>query len=110
MIGMVRYCASELCAARVYRQPHEVRQGEDDYNAQKLFVDRLCAAAKDLDAHIHLVHHLKKPSKEGDRLDKHDAKGSGSITDQSGQRVHGLAQQAYKEEDMRVNGDRSGAN
>ena len=31
---------------------------------------------------IHIVHHLKKPAKEADMPDKHDSKGSGSITDQ----------------------------
>jgi twinkle protein len=57
-------------------------KGEDDFNGQKNFVDDLCAIAKDCDVHIHLVHHLRKPSKESEMPDKHDTKGSGSITDQ----------------------------
>ncbi len=57
-------------------------KAEDDYNGQKDFIDQLCAMAKDCDIHVHLVHHLKKPSKESDMPDKHDTKGSGSITDQ----------------------------
>lgn len=107
VIGMVRYCASELGVQHVFIDSlMKCVKAEDDYNAQKLFVDRLCAAAKDLDAHIHLVHHLKKPSKEGDRPDKHDAKGSGSITDQV-DNVFMVWRNKPKEEDMRVNGDRS---
>lgn len=83
IIGMVRYCATELGITHIFIDSlMKCVKAEDDYNAQKLFVDRLCAAAKDFDIHIHLVHHLKKPAKEGDKPDKHDSKGSGSITDQ----------------------------
>ena len=56
--------------------------GEDDYNAQKNFVDALCSVARDLNIHIHLVHHIRKLSSEAQLPDKTDVKGSGSITDQ----------------------------
>lgn len=81
--GMVKYCANELGITHVFIDSlMKCVKAEDDYNGQKEFVDELCAIAKDCDIHIHLVHHLKKPAKEGDRPDKHDTKGSGSITDQ----------------------------
>lgn len=55
---------------------------EDDYNGQKRFIDRLCAAAKDTECHIHLVAHSRKGQDEFNQPSKMDVKGSGSITDQ----------------------------
>ena len=83
VLGMVKYCAKELGITHIFIDSlMKCVKAEDDYNGQKDFVDQLCAIAKDLDVHIHLVHHLKKPSKESDMPDKHDTKGSGAITDQ----------------------------
>lgn len=83
VLGMVKYCAQELGITHVFIDSlMKCVRDEDDYNGQKDFIDRLCALAKDNDIHIHVVHHLKKPGKEGDLPDKHDTKGSGSITDQ----------------------------
>lgn len=83
VLGMVKYCAQELGITHIFIDSlMKCVKDEDDYNGQKAFVDQLCALAKDCDIHVHLVHHLKKPSKEGDMPDKHDTKGSGSITDQ----------------------------
>ena len=61
----------------------KVVSAEDDYNAQKSFVDEMTAIARDHQIHIHIVHHLKKPSKETDLPDKNDLKGSGAIADQA---------------------------
>jgi len=55
---------------------------DDDYTGQKRFVDRLCAAAKDTECHIHLVAHSRKGQDELTPPGKMDVKGSGSITDQ----------------------------
>ena len=83
VLGMVKYCAKELGITHIFIDSlMKCVKAEDDFNGQKSFVDELCAIAKDLDIHIHLVHHLRKPSKEADMPDKHDTKGSGSITDQ----------------------------
>jgi twinkle protein len=83
VLGMVKYCAKELGITHIFIDSlMKCVKAEDDYNGQKDFVDQLCAIAKDVDVHIHLVHHLKKPAKEGEMPDKHDTKGSGSITDQ----------------------------
>lgn len=83
VLGMVKYCAQELGITHVFIDSlMKCVKAEDDYNGQKEFVDQLCAIAKDCDIHVHLVHHLKKPPKESDMPDKHDTKGSGSITDQ----------------------------
>ena len=83
VLGMARYCAKELGITHVFIDNlAKCVKAEDDYNGQKAFVDELCAIAKDYGAHIHLVHHLKKPANENVMPDKHDNKGSGSITDQ----------------------------
>lgn len=83
VLGMVKYCAEQLGITHIFIDSlMKCVKAEDDYNGQKDFVDQLCALAKDCNVHIHLVHHLKKPSKEGEIPDKHDTKGSGSITDQ----------------------------
>jgi len=80
---MVKYCAQELGVTHVFIDSlMKCVKAEDDFNGQKSFVDELCAMAKDCDVHIHLVHHLRKPAKEAEMPDKHDTKGSGSITDQ----------------------------
>jgi twinkle protein len=56
-------------------------KGETDYDAQKDFVDELCAFAQARKAHVHLVHHIRK-SEDEDRIPgKFDAKGAGAITD-----------------------------
>ena len=83
VLGMVKYCAQELGITHVFIDSlMKCVKAEDDFNGQKDFVDQLCAMARDLSIHVHLVHHLRKPAKESELPDKHDTKGSGSITDQ----------------------------
>lgn len=104
VLGMVKYCAQELGCTHIFVDSlMKCVKGEDDYNGQKEFVDQLCAIAKDCDVHIHLVHHLKKPPKEGDMPDKHDTKGSGSITDQI-DNLFMVWRNKPKEDDVRTNG------
>lgn len=55
--------------------------GSDDYNAQKDFVDGLCALARDTGMHIHLVAHMRKGENERVAPGKFDVKGAGEITD-----------------------------
>lgn len=57
-------------------------KGEDDYNAQKDFVNELCAFAQAHNVHIHLVHHVRKGESELKAPGKFDIKGAGAITDQ----------------------------
>ena len=107
VLGMVKYCAKELSITHIFIDSlMKCVKGEDDYNGQKAFVDQLCAIAKDADVHIHLVHHLKKPPKEGDTPDKHDTKGSGSITDQI-DNLFMVWRNKPKEDDLRSKGAKS---
>lgn len=107
VLGMVKYCAKELGITHIFIDSlMKCVRAEDDYNGQKDFVDQLCAIAKDLNVHIHLVHHLKKPAKEGDVPDKHDTKGSGSITDQV-DNLFMVWRNKPKEDDIKAKGDKS---
>ncbi len=55
--------------------------GEEDYTAQKLFIDQLCDFKNMHDCHIHLVAHPRKGQDENKLPGKLDMKGSGTITD-----------------------------
>ena len=55
--------------------------GEDAYNEQKAFVDRLSDFARNNDVQVHLVCHSRKRQDESDVPDKFDIKGTGAITD-----------------------------
>jgi twinkle protein len=54
---------------------------EDDYNAQKLFIDQLCDFKNEHNCHVHLVAHPRKGADENKLPGKLDMKGSGSISD-----------------------------
>jgi twinkle protein len=76
-----------LFAAKEYGVKHfiidslmRVVAGEDDHNAQKDFIVKLCELAIELNIHVHIVHHTKK-GKEGEPSGRYDAKGSGAISD-----------------------------
>ena len=83
VVAMTRYCAVELGIQHVFIDSlMKCVSAEDAYNEQKMFVDELCAVARDHGIHIHLIHHIRKGSSEEVMPNKMDIKGSGSITDQ----------------------------
>lgn len=55
--------------------------GEDAYNEQKAFVDKLSDFARNNDAQVHLVCHSRKRPDESEVPDKFDIKGTGALTD-----------------------------
>jgi len=84
VIAVIYYCAEQLGITQfVIDSLMKCIPDEDDMNGQKRFVDQLCAAAQDLNIHIHLIHHSRKKENEKTRPGKQDAKGSGSIVDQT---------------------------
>ena len=84
LIGVMYYAAEKLGVEHfVVDSLMKCGIGEDDYNGQKRFVDRLCAVAKDTNMHVHLVTHAKKGNDEHEIPGKMSVKGSGSITDQA---------------------------
>lgn len=104
VLAVTRYCARELGIQHIFVDNlAKCVKGEDDYNGQKLFVDQLFACAQDEGIHVHLVHHMRKGSKETDFIDKNDFKGSGSITDQPDNLI-GVWRNKAKENDMKLNG------
>lgn len=54
---------------------------EEDYSAQKRFVELLVDFAHEFDVHVHLVAHSRKGRDEYDAPGKMDVKGSGGMTD-----------------------------
>jgi twinkle protein len=83
LVAVLRYCADQLKIQHFFIDSlMKCISDEDDYNAQKRFVDELTVIARETGMHIHLVHHMKKLSDESKLPDKMDVKGSGSITDQ----------------------------
>lgn len=54
---------------------------EDDYKAQKAFMERLCDFKNQHNCHIHIVVHPRKGADEGSPPGKLDNKGSGAISD-----------------------------
>lgn len=81
--AVIRYCADKLKVKHfVVDSLMKCVRGEDDYNGQKDFVDTLTSLARDLNIHIHLVHHVRKGESEDRPPGKMDAKGSGAIADQ----------------------------
>lgn len=83
VISVARYCAVELGITHIFIDSlMKCVSGEDDYNAQKAFVDELTALARDHNVHIHLVHHIRKLASEEVKPNKNDIKGTGAIADQ----------------------------
>lgn len=83
VIAVSRYSAVELGVNHIFIDSlMKCVSGEDDYNAQKMFVDELTALARDHNVHIHLIHHIRKLQSEEIQPNKNDIKGSGAISDQ----------------------------
>lgn len=83
VISVARYCAVELGITHIFIDSlMKCVSGEDDYNAQKAFVDELTALARDHNVHIHLIHHIRKLASEEVHPNKNDVKGTGAIADQ----------------------------
>jgi twinkle protein len=60
----------------------KVVNGDDDYNGQKDFINRMCELAKETQVHLHIVAHTRKPPESVERVpSKWDIKGSSSVTD-----------------------------
>jgi twinkle protein len=83
VIAVARYSAVELGVQHIFIDSlMKCVSGEDDYNAQKMFVDELTSLARDHNVHIHLIHHIRKLASEEIQPNKNDIKGSGAISDQ----------------------------
>lgn len=82
IVALIRYASDTFGIDQfVVDNLTKVVDGEDNYNAQKDFVNQLCMAAHDTGVHVHLVAHVRKGKSEKDQPGKFDVKGAGSITD-----------------------------
>jgi len=83
VIAVARYCAVELGITHIFIDSlMKCVPAEDDYNAQKFFIDELTSLARDHNVHIHLIHHIRKLANEEMMPNKNDVKGTGAIADQ----------------------------
>lgn len=83
LYAVIRYCADCLKIRHmVVDSLMKCMRGEQDYDGQKDFVDMISTLARDLNVHIHLVHHIRKLENEEKVPGKFDSKGSGSVADQ----------------------------
>jgi len=88
LYAVIRYCGRKLGIQHfVVDSLMRCVRGEDDYNGQKDFVIAMTALAKELNMHIHIVHHMRKGETEEKAPGKSDVKGSNSITDNVDQGV-----------------------
>ena len=83
MFAAMRYAALEKGVSHFFVDSlMKCVRGEDDYNGQKDFVNDLMAVGRELNIHVHLIHHVRKGADEKGIPSKFDAKGSGAVTDQ----------------------------
>jgi twinkle protein len=81
LFGVIFYAADKLGVQHfVIDSLMRVVPNEDDYNAQKNFVIKLCEIAKEANIHIHFVHHNRKGD-ESREAGSQGAKGTGAIKD-----------------------------
>lgn len=84
MIGVMNYCATVKGINHFVLDSFlKCGIGEEDYDAQKRFIDRICTVARDTGMHIHVVAHSRKKDDESKPPRKMDIRGAGSITDQA---------------------------
>lgn len=82
ILGMATYAGEQLAVNHIVIDSlMKCGIDPDNYGAQKTFVDRLCWLAKDFNAHIHLVCHMRKREREGHIPDKFDIKGTSELSD-----------------------------
>ncbi len=82
ILAMCHYASKKLnCKHVVIDSLMKCGIGKDDYEQQTRFIDKLCWVAKQYNIHIHLVHHMRKGSREADVPDKFDVRGAGELVD-----------------------------
>ena len=83
VLAVMRYAQEKFGATQfIIDSLMKCVRGDDDYNAQKDFVNELCVFAQGRQVHVHLVHHVRKGESEDKVPGKFDVKGAGAIADQ----------------------------
>lgn len=82
MLAVIRYAIANYNITHFFIDNlMKIVDGEDKYNEQKDFVNKLCTIANDTGVHIHLILHVKKGQSEYCIPNKFDIKGTGAISD-----------------------------
>lgn len=83
IIAVIKHCAEKLkCKHIAIDSLMKCIRGTEDYDGQKDFVNELTVVARDLNIHIHLVAHLKKPLDGSNKIPtRYDIKGAAEISD-----------------------------
>jgi len=69
----------KIAGGAAHHDQTEKRSAEDDYPAQKVFVNKLREFAIIEDVHVHLVHHMRKTENDS-QVRSSNVRGSASIT------------------------------
>jgi twinkle protein len=70
--GCTQFCLDSLMMLGV---------GHEDYDRQQAVVSELLAFARTHHAHVHLIHHPRKPANDDSAPNRYDIKGTGGLTD-----------------------------
>ena len=82
LVAVMKHCAENLGVKHfAIDSLMKCVRGTDDYNGQKDFVAGLTVVARDLNIHIHLVAHLKKPEGMDKMPNRYNIKGASEISD-----------------------------
>lgn len=82
LYALIRFAAIERRVKHIFiDNMQKVVDGADNYNAQKDLINRLTNMAQQLNCHIHVVHHIRKPENDELLPDKFAMKGDSSISD-----------------------------
>lgn len=83
-LALLRYFADKHRGQHVFLDSMmKIVQSEEHLDQQKEFMGQLCAVAIETGLHVHLIHHVRKPSAGQSRPGKYDLKGSGAVSDQA---------------------------
>lgn len=103
LYALIKYATAERGVKHVFIDSlMKVVEGADDYNAQKEVVNRITRLAQECDCHIHLIHHLRKPSDDEKPPTKWEMKGDSSVSDMPDQVIL-MHRNRKKERTLRFN-------
>lgn len=86
LLGMIYYAANELGCEHIFIDSlTKCGIATDNLAGQKELADKVVAAAKALNVHVHLVAHLRKPANQAGAIDmkpsKYDIRGASELSD-----------------------------
>lgn len=84
ILALMTYAAQEKGATHfVIDSLMRLGVAYDDYEAQRVFFNRVTGYAKQLDVHVHVVCHMRKPSSDAEVPNLYDVRGAAAIVEQA---------------------------